>query len=891
MSSFKRDKKEEEDGGGNPFQNLEKTTVLQEARTFNDTPVNPRKCTHILTKILYLLNQGEQLGTTEATEAFFAMTKLFQSKDVILRRMVYLGIKELSSVADDVIIVTSSLTKDMTGKEDLYRAAAIRALCSITDTTMLQAIERYMKQAIVDRNSAVSSAALVSSLHMARMANDVVKRWVNEAQEAVNSDNIMVQYHALGVLYHIRKTDRLAVSKLVAKLTRMSLKSPYAVCMLIRITSKLIEEDDMGNDGALVDFIESCLRHKSEMVIYEAAHAFVNLRRTTNRELATAISILQLMCGSPKATLRFAAVRTLNQVAITYPAAVTACNLDLENLITDSNRSIATLAITTLLKTGAESSVDRLMKQIATFVSEISDEFKVVVVQAIRALALKFPRKHAVLMNFLSAMLRDEGGLEYKASIADTIITVIEDNPEAKETGLAHLCEFIEDCEHTSLAVRILHLLGREGPRTKQPSRYIRFIYNRVILENPTVRAAAVAAMAQFGAACPEMLDNVLVLLARCQMDSDDEVRDRATYYSYILTQDDTRLYNGYIIESPQVSIPSLERALREYGAQEDTNEPFDIRIVPIAATPIISDERSLAVQQKQEGMLHTQHNHSSHNRAPSMPTVTREENYTDALVERLGAEAIRPMGPLFRTSEAVQLTEPETEYVVHCMKHSFAKHLVLQFVCLNTLPDQLLERVRVQLEPSDGYKILKEVPCNLPYNERGSCYIVLEYPAELSNSVGTFGAVLKFIVKDCDPTTGLPDSDEGYDDEYTLEDLDVTLGDQVQRLGRANWQAAWEDTVASYIEVEDTYQLTATATLEDAVRNIVQFLGLQPAERTDKVPEGKSTHTLLLAGVFRGGFDVLVRAKLALSEGVTMQLTVRSTDADVAELVTLAVG
>ncbi len=49
---------------------------------------------------------------------------------------------------------------------------------------------------------------------------------------------------------------------------------------------------------------------------------------------------------------------------------------------------------------------------------------------------------------------------EYKTSIADTIITIIEENPEAKESGLAHLCEFIEDCEHTSLAVRILHLLG-----------------------------------------------------------------------------------------------------------------------------------------------------------------------------------------------------------------------------------------------------------------------------------------------------------------------------------------------------------------------------------------------------------------------------------------------
>lgn len=168
------------------------------------------------------------------------MTKLFQSKDIILRRMVYLGIKELSQIAEDVIIVTSSLTKDMTGKEDLYRAPAIRALCSITDSTMLQAVERYMKQCIVDRNASVSSAALVSSLHLANHASDVVKRWANEAQEALNSDNIMVQYHALGLLNHIRRLDRLAVAKLVNKLISQNLKSPYAVCYLVRLI-KLIK--------------------------------------------------------------------------------------------------------------------------------------------------------------------------------------------------------------------------------------------------------------------------------------------------------------------------------------------------------------------------------------------------------------------------------------------------------------------------------------------------------------------------------------------------------------------------------------------------------------------------------------------------------------------------
>ena len=76
------------------------------------------------------------------------------------------------------------------------------------------------------------------------------------------------------------------------------------------------------------------------------------------------------------------------QVAMTHPSAIIACNVDLENLISDANRSIATLAITTLLKTGSETSVDRLMKQISSFVNEISDEFKIVVVQVYLGLFL-----------------------------------------------------------------------------------------------------------------------------------------------------------------------------------------------------------------------------------------------------------------------------------------------------------------------------------------------------------------------------------------------------------------------------------------------------------------------------------------------------------------------
>ena len=66
--------------------------------------------------------------------------------------------------------MTSSLMKDMNSKVDLYGSNAIRVLCSITDAGLLGQIERYLKQAVVDKNSVVSSAALVSGLHLLKVS-------------------------------------------------------------------------------------------------------------------------------------------------------------------------------------------------------------------------------------------------------------------------------------------------------------------------------------------------------------------------------------------------------------------------------------------------------------------------------------------------------------------------------------------------------------------------------------------------------------------------------------------------------------------------------------------------------------------------------------------------
>ena len=102
--------------------------------------------------------------------------------------------------------------------------------------------------------------------------------------------------------------------------------------------------------------------------------------------------------------LRFGAIRTLNMLAHHRPQLAARCNCDMEPLLSDSNRNTATLALTTLLKTGHESNVERLVKQITSFMSDISDVFKIEVVRAVKALCLQYPSKYKTLMGSLLSM-------------------------------------------------------------------------------------------------------------------------------------------------------------------------------------------------------------------------------------------------------------------------------------------------------------------------------------------------------------------------------------------------------------------------------------------------------------------------------------------------------
>jgi coatomer protein complex subunit gamma len=566
----------------------------------------------------------------------------------------------------------------------------------------------------------------------------------------------------------------------------------------------------------------------------------------------------------------------------------------MEPILSDQNRNTATLALTTLLKTGHESNVERLVKQITSFMSEISDVFKIEVVRALKALCLQYPSKYKTLMAFLSSNLREDGTSDFKTDLVDAIITIIGQVPAAREVGLLHLCEFIEDCEYSSLCARILGFLGDEVASTSQPAKFIRFIYNRLILENALVRAASVDALTRIAMKVPGLRKDILVLLEFGQNDNDDEVRERISLYTTVLSkcvQDEAAAPQGLesmISSELPLSMDALYDGLLEHMSSDSAAAPFSIDDLPTEEAYQAQARAQAALTEssakKQPGAAPGAS--ATKTPAETAKQVAEAKAVTNEALNNFIAQLGGDFGPLQHSSKPKYLTEQEAEYTVQVIKHMFKQHIVLEMYVSNTVQGVTLENVEVKLKgleplfsPLGDSSIVK-----LEYGQQASAYVALQKMSE-DNLAGNFGAALRFIVKE-------EGDDLGYEDDYPIESCVLAIGDYLNPKGMpaGQFKSVWDQMASTGTETQKDMVLNFKSA-EAAVDAIIQTLNMSPAENTGKVESGGKGHTLLMTGVFLGGNTCLVKAMVRVHEekGMLARIACRSRSQFVCDVVAKA--
>jgi len=259
-----------------------------------------------------------------------------------------------------------------------------------------------------------------------------------------------------------------------------------------------------------------------------------------------------------------------------------------------------------------------------------------------------------------------------------------------------------------------------------------------------------------------------------------------------------------------------------------------------------------------------------------------------------LAIPELKAYGPVLKSSQVVELTESETEYVVNVVKHVFKEHVVLQYDVKNTLADTVLEEVSVLATPSEE-EVLEEdfiVPvAKLSTDVPGTIYVAFRKIGTSPFAVSSFTNILKFTSKEIDPTTGEPDAN-GYEDEYEVEDLELTGSDYVIPAFAGSFDHVWEQTGANGEEALETLQLANVKSLADATEQLAKTLSLQPLDGTDVVLS-TSTHTLKLYGksITGGKIAALVKMAYSAKSGVTLRISVRSEEKGVAPLIISSVA
>jgi coatomer protein complex subunit gamma len=89
------------------------------------------------------------------------------------------------------------------------------------------------------------------------------------------------------------------------------------------------------------------------------------------------------------------------------------------------------------------------------------------------------------------------------------------------------------------------------------------------------------------------------------------------------------------------------------------------------------------------------------------------------------------------------------------------------------------------------------------------------EDPAEYQ--LGSFSCLLKFVSKEVDPSSGMPE-ETGYDDEYQLEEVELGAGGDYIVPSYCSFESEWEK-LGEAASAEEEFSLSSMASIKGTSR------------------------------------------------------------------------
>ncbi|UJR29441.1 hypothetical protein I4U23_010653 [Adineta vaga] len=259
--------------------------------------------------------------------------------------------------------------------------------------------------------------------------------------------------------------------------------------------------------------------------------------------------------------------------------------------------------------------------------------------------------------------------------------------------------------------------------------------------------------------------------------------------------------------------------------------------------------------------------------------------------------------GKHFKTSSDFVLTEWDDDFIIIGIKYIFEHYVLFQFHIFNMLDNQSIYEVVVEMDTSaKGFQIVHSDSCSeIHYGVYGQANTYVRLAESSSNVTGTLSCKMKYKIDDNDPDLDEYDEAEKYFDEFKFKDIEVTINDHLQEKYQRDCLTLWKK-IGEKNEFKYFSTLSIT-TIGECMNQIINLMGMTLCEKSAKVNEEETIHTIYLGGIYRNGHDVLVQVQLkpggrsavlptttTTTTTTEMQLTIRSTDSSVAQVIGSAI-
>eukprot|EP00298_Acanthocystis_sp_HF-20_P006406 c16279_g1_i1.p1 GENE.c16279_g1_i1~~c16279_g1_i1.p1 ORF type:complete len:393 (+),score=205.07 c16279_g1_i1:1-1179(+) len=389
----------------------------------------------------------------------------------------------------------------------------------------------------------------------------------------------------------------------------------------------------------------------------------------------------------------------------------------------------------------------------------------------------------------------------------------------------------------------------------------------------------------------------------RALFDPEDEVRERVLFHLNILENSDEDLSSS---EQPVVvDFLELQNSLVQYFSSPSNFEtPFSLQEAEQKITQL-QLSKSKNISSTGSNIHHTNAGLSISGTQAVVGTLsdqdvsqsTSSQNQSNAS-EIAQHPGLAMYGKLFKSGNPVLVTESDSDYVVKCIVHSFAKHLVFQYVVTNTVQGQLLENVVVDCDYSslNGVNKVATIPAQQVFpSSSASLYVCFQLKGDDHfNISGSVSNTLRFTLKEINETQDI--SEEGDEDEYRLEDFSITPNCFAKQNPTTDFRSLWEQMGKAESPQKIEIFALNFKSIAAAVAAIVDIFGMGANDGTDHVPETDQTgkHTLLCSGTYFPAVPVMIVTNFVLSQQssqVQIRVTIRSESQQVCDALMSCVG